>query len=75
MYLTNKLIFPRNINSKFVIEFQQDALKRHYSVYGKESLSTILTEKLNSADITLPKGVTANYVVTMVSDYVKDLCR
>jgi len=57
------------------VGFGHGGLKRHYSAYGKDSLMAILTEKLTSPNVTLPKGVTPTYVVTMVADYVKDSLR
>ncbi len=72
-YITNVSSMIQSAVAK--IGFDHGGLKRHYSAYGKDSLMAILTEKLSSADVTLPKGVTPNYVVTMVTDFVKDSLR
>ena len=58
------------------VGFGLDELKRHYTVHGKESLNTVLNEKMTSSkSVTLPKGVTPKYVATMVSDFVMDYCK
>ena len=51
----------------------QNGLKQYYSSFGKDSLAAMLTEKLSSSYVTLPKGVTPSYVVTIVTDFVRDI--
>lgn len=51
----------------------QNGLKQYYSTFGKDSLAAMLTEKLSSSYVTLPKGVTPSYVVTIVTDFVRDI--
>ena len=43
------------------IGFGLDELKRYFALQGKESLATMLLEKLNTQNATLPKGITAKY--------------
>ena len=54
------------------VGFSIDDLKRHYASQGKESLASALLEKLTAENGTLPKGISAKYVVTMVSGYLLD---
>jgi hypothetical protein len=54
--------------------FGLDELKRYYASQGKEALASMLLQKLDSQNATLPKGITAKYIVTMVSGYLMENC-
>ena len=60
-------------NAIATIGYGKSGLCKHLTSYGRESLSAMLDEKLISADVTLPQGVTPNYVANIVTDFVSTI--
>ena len=50
-------------------------MKRIYSLYGLEPLAESMTEKLSQYAAHFPTGVTVNYIVSIVSDFLTEACR
>ena len=60
-------------NAIATIGYGKSGLCKHLTSYGRESLSAMLNEKLISADVTLPQGVTPNYVANIVTVFVSTI--
>jgi hypothetical protein len=50
-------------------------LRRHYTTFGKESLSETIEEKMSTSKTQLPERVSGSYVVAIVSDFLNDFCK
>ena len=50
-------------------------LRRQYTTFGKESLSSIIEERMSLSTTKLPERVSPAYVVAIVSDFLSDYCK
>ena len=50
-------------------------LRRQYTTFGKESLSSIIEERMSLSTTELPERVSPAYVVAIVSDFLSDYCK
>ena len=47
-------------------------MKSQYSLYGAHSVADSITDKLNQYKNSFPPGVTVNYIVSMISDFLRE---
>jgi len=50
-------------------------LRRHFTTFGKESLSTLIEDRMSMSTTTLPERVSSAYVVAIVTDFLSDYCK
>ena len=47
-------------------------MKSQLSLYGTHSVADSITDKLKQYQGTFPTGVTVNYIVSMISDFLRE---
>ena len=47
-------------------------MKSQYSLYGADSVADSVTDKLKQYQNTFPAGVTVDYIISMINDFLRE---